>query len=295
MAAVRFWRAPAIACQERSRSPRLAGKGLRTKLSTAPTYGPAVLRLYIRAGASSSAGMSLGTGSVTRSSPSRFSNRLGRTRVRPTTWPSRSKRTRAERRLDAIPAPGDPRRCAATSRPRARRTGRSDLGSWSGRASAGGRRHDGRTQSSAETTPLLGRFRAATHLRGTGISRSRFAEQMTDSNLRQDGKRKRGVRQPADERLAYRPAELAALVGLSTKAIYRAIERGELKRSRWRMARGSWFRRPPRRSGWRPMRWRLDALRSDVGGLGRARWADPLVRPSLSSRTLLRRSRIAGR
>jgi excisionase family DNA binding protein len=36
------------------------------------------------------------------------------------------------------------------------------------------------------------------------------------------------VGQPTDERLAYRPAELAALVGLSTKAIYRAIERGEL-------------------------------------------------------------------
>ena len=32
-----------------------------------------------------------------------------------------------------------------------------------------------------------------------------------------------------EERLAYRPAELAALVGLSCKAIYRAIERGELR------------------------------------------------------------------
>lgn len=30
------------------------------------------------------------------------------------------------------------------------------------------------------------------------------------------------------ERLAYRPAELAAMVGLSAKAIYRAIGRGEL-------------------------------------------------------------------
>jgi excisionase family DNA binding protein len=30
-------------------------------------------------------------------------------------------------------------------------------------------------------------------------------------------------------RLAYRPAELAAMVGLSTKAIYRAVERGELE------------------------------------------------------------------
>lgn len=30
-------------------------------------------------------------------------------------------------------------------------------------------------------------------------------------------------------RLAYRPSELASLVGLSTKAIYRAIERGELR------------------------------------------------------------------
>src|SRR3954454_4822553 len=54
---------------------------------------------------------------------------------------------------------------------------------------------------------------------------------MTDSNLKRDVKGKeRGtaVRQAVDERLAYRPAELAALVGLSTKAIYRAIERGEL-------------------------------------------------------------------
>lgn len=32
-----------------------------------------------------------------------------------------------------------------------------------------------------------------------------------------------------EARLAYRPAELAALVGLSCKAIYRAIERGELR------------------------------------------------------------------
>ena len=31
------------------------------------------------------------------------------------------------------------------------------------------------------------------------------------------------------ERLAYRPVELARLVGLSCKAIYRAIERGELR------------------------------------------------------------------
>ena len=34
---------------------------------------------------------------------------------------------------------------------------------------------------------------------------------------------------PAERRLAYRPAELAAMVGLSAKAIYRAIERGELR------------------------------------------------------------------
>lgn len=34
------------------------------------------------------------------------------------------------------------------------------------------------------------------------------------------------------ERLAYRPAELAGLVGLSCKAIYRAIERGELRAAR---------------------------------------------------------------
>jgi excisionase family DNA binding protein len=32
-----------------------------------------------------------------------------------------------------------------------------------------------------------------------------------------------------NRRLAYRPAELAAMVGLSTKAIYRAVERGELE------------------------------------------------------------------
>ena len=32
-----------------------------------------------------------------------------------------------------------------------------------------------------------------------------------------------------NERLAYRPAELAAMVGLSTKTIYRAVERGELE------------------------------------------------------------------
>src|SRR3954468_19156914 len=51
---------------------------------------------------------------------------------------------------------------------------------------------------------------------------------MMDSDIRQNGKEKEGVRQAVDERLAYRPAELAALVGLSTKAIYRAIERGEL-------------------------------------------------------------------
>src|SRR3954464_11127813 len=52
---------------------------------------------------------------------------------------------------------------------------------------------------------------------------------MTDADLRQDGKEGEGVRQRVDERLAYRPAELAALVGLSTKAIYRAIDRGELR------------------------------------------------------------------
>ena len=34
--------------------------------------------------------------------------------------------------------------------------------------------------------------------------------------------------QSAEHRLAYRPAELAAMVGLSAKAIYRAIGRGEL-------------------------------------------------------------------
>ncbi len=35
-----------------------------------------------------------------------------------------------------------------------------------------------------------------------------------------------------DGRLAYRPKELAALVGLSAKTIYRAIERGELRAAR---------------------------------------------------------------
>ena len=34
---------------------------------------------------------------------------------------------------------------------------------------------------------------------------------------------------PEDGRLAYRPSELAALVGMSTKTIYRAIDRGELR------------------------------------------------------------------
>jgi excisionase family DNA binding protein len=42
---------------------------------------------------------------------------------------------------------------------------------------------------------------------------------------------------PANRRLAYRPAELAAMVGLSAKAIYRAIERGELEAAR--VANGS--------------------------------------------------------
>ena len=40
---------------------------------------------------------------------------------------------------------------------------------------------------------------------------------------------RRAKQNDAYERLAYRPAELAAMVGLSTKAIYRAVERGELK------------------------------------------------------------------
>ena len=35
-----------------------------------------------------------------------------------------------------------------------------------------------------------------------------------------------------DGRLAYRPKELAELVGMSVKSIYRAIERGELKAAR---------------------------------------------------------------
>jgi excisionase family DNA binding protein len=41
----------------------------------------------------------------------------------------------------------------------------------------------------------------------------------------------------AGERLAYRPAELAALVGLSAKAIYRAIGGGELRAAK--IANGS--------------------------------------------------------
>lgn len=35
-----------------------------------------------------------------------------------------------------------------------------------------------------------------------------------------------------DGRLAYRPAELAQMVGVSPKTIYRAIDRGELKAAR---------------------------------------------------------------
>jgi excisionase family DNA binding protein len=65
-------------------------------------------------------------------------------------------------------------------------------------------------------------------------------EELTDPTARQgvnDEDRATGMRQSADERLAYRPAELAALVGLSTKAIYRAIERGELQAAR--VANGS--------------------------------------------------------
>src|SRR4051812_6100510 len=63
---------------------------------------------------------------------------------------------------------------------------------------------------------------------------------MTDLKLKQDGmeeERTAAMRQPVDERLAYRPSELAALVGLSTKAIYRAIERGELQAAK--VANGS--------------------------------------------------------
>jgi excisionase family DNA binding protein len=41
----------------------------------------------------------------------------------------------------------------------------------------------------------------------------------------------------SSERLAYRPAELAAMVGLSAKAIYRAIARGELRAAK--IANGS--------------------------------------------------------
>jgi excisionase family DNA binding protein len=43
--------------------------------------------------------------------------------------------------------------------------------------------------------------------------------------------------QSPPDRLAYRPAELAALVGLSAKAIYRAIDRGELRATK--VANGS--------------------------------------------------------
>lgn len=46
-----------------------------------------------------------------------------------------------------------------------------------------------------------------------------------------------GNGQERNDRIAYRPAELAARVGLSAKAIYRAIERGELRAAR--VARGS--------------------------------------------------------
>jgi excisionase family DNA binding protein len=37
---------------------------------------------------------------------------------------------------------------------------------------------------------------------------------------------------PRPERLAYTPGELAAMVGLSAKAVYRAIHRGELRAAR---------------------------------------------------------------
>lgn len=79
--------------------------------------------------------------------------------------------------------------------------------------------------------PSLGRFPAEIHLLGRGPQPPGVLEHMTDLSPRRDdeeGQRTTVVRQPVDERLAYRPAELAALVGLSTKAIYRAIERGEL-------------------------------------------------------------------
>jgi excisionase family DNA binding protein len=47
-----------------------------------------------------------------------------------------------------------------------------------------------------------------------------------------DGRRSRSNGTARPNRLAYRPAELAAMVGLSTKAIYRAVERGELAAAR---------------------------------------------------------------
>lgn len=93
----------------------------------------------------------------------------------------------------------------------------------------------------------------------------------------------------ASERLAYRPAELAAMVGLSAKAIYRAIWRGELQAAK--IANGSrllipakaaeeWLidnavtprdvRQPDaevtRGSGRRPLREALTHLESEPGG-----------------------------
>ena len=91
------------------------------------------------------------------------------------------------------------------------------------------------------------------------------------------------------ERLAYRPSELAAMVGLSAKAIYRAIGRGELHAAK--IANGSrllipaeaaeeWLlenavvppevqgpsRRPARVSGRRPLREALSQLEGTGNG-----------------------------
>jgi excisionase family DNA binding protein len=103
-------------------------------------------------------------------------------------------------------------------------------------------------------------------------------EELTDPTARQgvnDEDRATGMRQSADERLAYRPAELAALVGLSTKAIYRAIERGELQAAR--VANGSRLLVPAAAtgSGWNPIRRHLDAPGSLVGGFSREMWPTP--------------------
>ena len=69
------------------------------------------------------------------------------------------------------------------------------------------------------------------------------------------------------ERLAYRPAELAAMVGLSAKAIYRAIGRGELHAAK--IANGSRLLIPAEAAE----EWLVEnaVVPADVDGAGRQR------------------------